>query len=310
MAGTHFSGRTLSRSIALQLLFQAEATGRLVSEVLGDEYTIDQRLVDAYERELKARGFEPQEIDERLAEVEEYARQLALGSDAMLHELDAVIATTSSNWSVARMPSVDRNLLRLALYEMLQEQAVDTPVAIDECVELAKAYGTDESSRFVNGLLGKVARRREAGMDVVAVALAELAKREKAAAPSEGEGEAVTADGADGGEQQSSEAPDKAGAPTPDIASAATEGEADVAEKKPAADALQGAGSLGGEDALSSNKTDGPVLDDAGAAKNAAGVAEESSAADELRDTVVVYEGASASAKALTDDDLPDWARG
>ena len=76
------------------------------------------------------------------------------------------------------MPAVDRNLLRLALYEMLEVDEVDTAVAIDECVELAKAYGTDESSRVVNGLLGKVAHRMEAGEDVVAMALQEMSERE------------------------------------------------------------------------------------------------------------------------------------
>ena len=80
------------------------------------------------------------------------------------------------------MPAVDRNLLRLALYEMLRVDEVDTAVAIDECVELAKAYGTDESSRFVNGLLGKVARRMEAGEDVVATALEQIAERDEAEA--------------------------------------------------------------------------------------------------------------------------------
>ena len=153
MAGTRFGGRTLARSQALQLLFQAEATGRLVSEVLEGEYALDEGPLDPY------------------------ASEIALGADSMLHELDAVIGVTSANWSVSRMPAVDRNLLRLALYEMLEVEAVDTAVAIDECVELAKAYGTDESSRFVNGLLGKVARRIEAGEDVVALALEEMAER-------------------------------------------------------------------------------------------------------------------------------------
>lgn len=154
MAGTRFGGRTLARSQALQLLFQAEATGRIVDDVLSTEYALDEGPLD------------------------EYARELAVGTDGMLHELDAVIAVTSANWSVSRMPAVDRNLVRLALYEMLCVDEVDTAVAIDECVELAKAYGTDESSRFVNGLLGKVARRMEAGEDVVALALEQMSSQE------------------------------------------------------------------------------------------------------------------------------------
>ena len=116
--------------------------------------------------------------------LDSYAEQLAVGADSMLHELDAVLEMTSSNWSVRRMPAVDRNLLRLAVYEMLEVEDVDTAVAIDECVELAKAYGTDESAAFVNGVLGRVARRIEAGEDVVAeaVAAAQEAEETKAAA--------------------------------------------------------------------------------------------------------------------------------
>ena len=155
MAGTRFGGRTLARSQALQLLFQAEATNRLVSEVLAGDYALDEGPLDTY------------------------AEELARGCDAMLHELDAVMSVTSANWSVSRMPSVDRNLVRLALYEMLEVDEVDTAVAIDECVELAKAYGTDESARFVNGLLGKVARRMAAGENVIAMALEELSPVEE-----------------------------------------------------------------------------------------------------------------------------------
>ena len=64
------------------------------------------------------------------------------------------------------MPAVDRNLLRLAIYEMVAIDEVDVAVAIDEAVVLAKAYGTDESSRFVNGVLGRVASDLAAGIDL------------------------------------------------------------------------------------------------------------------------------------------------
>ncbi len=156
MAGRRFGGRTLARSQALQLMFQAEATGRTVADTLAGDYVLDEGPLDPY------------------------AARLATGADAMLHELDAVIGVTSANWSVRRMPAVDRNLLRLALYEMLEVDEVDVAVSIDECVELAKAYGTDESSRFVNGLLGRITRRIAAGTDVVAEALATTGHRDGA----------------------------------------------------------------------------------------------------------------------------------
>ena len=157
MRERNFGGRTLARSQALQLLFQAEATDRTVAEVLDGPYALSQS--------------EP---------LDEFAERLALGADDMRHDLDALIGATSTNWAVGRMPSVDRNLLRLALYEMLCVDEVAIAVTIDETVELAKAYGTDESSRFVNGLLGRVARRMDAGVDVVGQALAFMGEDEDA----------------------------------------------------------------------------------------------------------------------------------
>lgn len=154
MSSVMFFGRTLARSQALQLLFQAEAANRSVSEILSGPYALSQGPLD------------------------EYGEQLALGADNMRHQLDAVISCASTNWSIERMPSVDRNLLRLALYEMLEVDEVAIAVTIDESVELAKAYGTDESSRFVNGLLGKIATDIEAGIDVVSVSLERMSEEE------------------------------------------------------------------------------------------------------------------------------------
>ncbi|MBP3883372.1 MAG: transcription antitermination factor NusB [Olsenella sp.] len=150
---THFGGRTLARSQALQLLFQAEATGRTVYEVLEGDFALSEGPLDPF------------------------GEMLARGADDMRPDLDAIIESTSSNWSVSRMPSVDRNLLRLALYEMLEVDEVAVAVTIDESVELAKAYGSDESSRFVNGLLGRVARRLDEGVDVIKLAREEVLAR-------------------------------------------------------------------------------------------------------------------------------------
>lgn len=148
-----FGGRTRARSQALQLMFQSEASGRTVAEVLDGEYAL-------YNGPLR-----------------EFGRELALGCDGVRHDLDAIIATRSKEWAINRMPSVDRNMLRLALYEMVYVPEVDVPVAINEVVELAKAYGTDESAGFINGVLGRVADDLEAGVDVVAKAHDELAAR-------------------------------------------------------------------------------------------------------------------------------------
>ena len=171
---THFGGRTLARSQALQLLFQAEASSRAVLSVLDDDFALSEGPLD------------------------DYARRIALGVDEMRPDLDAVISMRSTGWSLSRMNGVDRNLLRMALYEMLFVDEVDQAVAIDECVELAKAYGTDESSRFVNGVLGRVADDLDAGVDVVAVA--------REAAEARAASEAAAAEAAAAAEEQAAAA--------------------------------------------------------------------------------------------------------
>lgn len=179
MAGTHFGGRTLARSQALQLLFQAEATGRTVSDVLETGYMLDEGPLD------------------------DYAKRLALGTDSMLWEIDALLDSTSTNWSVSRMSATDRNLVRLATYEMLVVDEVEVAVAIDECVDLAKAYGTDDSGRFVNGILGKIADRSEKGEDVLATTREQLEAEERAVAAAEAaEAEREAAETAAASEEQ------------------------------------------------------------------------------------------------------------
>lgn len=155
MSHSRFAGRTLARSQALQLLFQAEEAGRSVAVVLDDDYLLSDGPLDPYGQEL------------------------ALGTGAMVPELDAIIGSASQNWSVSRMPAVDRCLLRVSVYEMLESDDVAPAVTIDESVELAKAFGTDESPRFVNGVLGNIAQRIEAGEDLLGFARERLAAAEE-----------------------------------------------------------------------------------------------------------------------------------
>lgn len=92
----------------------------------------------------------------------DYAIALIKGVEDKMGDIDARLEESSDNWSVSRMPVVDRSILRIAVYEMLYVDDVPVSVAINEAVELAKAFGgEDESPRFVNGVLGKIARRLE-----------------------------------------------------------------------------------------------------------------------------------------------------
>lgn len=94
--------------------------------------------------------------------LDDYAESLVRGVAAHVADIDARLEATSENWAVGRMPVVDRALLRLAVYEMVYVDEVPVSVAINEAVELAKAFGgEDESSRFVNGVLGRIARSME-----------------------------------------------------------------------------------------------------------------------------------------------------
>ena len=87
-----------------------------------------------------------------------YAREIVDGVIDHRDDIDEQIATYSRDWTVARMPAVDRAVLRIAIWEILYNDEVPAAVAIDEAVTLAKEFSTDESGSFVNGVLGRVAR--------------------------------------------------------------------------------------------------------------------------------------------------------
>ncbi len=132
------SDRHTARLQALQLLYQREVTGDSVARILDTgSYSTDS------------------------GEPDEFCRALALGVEQHMDALDATIGDISEHWSVSRMPLVDRNILRIAAYELLHVPDVPPSVAINEAVELAKVYGGDDSSKFVNGVLGRVAERSE-----------------------------------------------------------------------------------------------------------------------------------------------------
>ncbi len=132
------SERHRSRLQALQILYQREMTG--VSAA---------RIFD--ERSYSLEDGEP----------DDFCRSLVLGVEEHLDAIDATLSDVSEHWAVSRMPVVDRNILRLSTYEILNVPEVPASVAINEAVELAKTFGGEDSSKFVNGVLGRIAERRE-----------------------------------------------------------------------------------------------------------------------------------------------------
>ena len=134
--------RTRSRRQTLQILYQRDIIGEGVAFIL----------------DTKAYATEDGEPDE-------FCRDLLGGVEEHIDFIDEMIGLVSENWSVSRMPLVDRNILRLATYEILYEYDVPASVAINEAVELAKIYGGEDSSKFVNGVLGRIAERTAAARD-------------------------------------------------------------------------------------------------------------------------------------------------
>jgi N utilization substance protein B len=127
--------RHSGREAALQMLFQIEA-----SEVSAD------KAVELFWRTFEA---DP--------EGRAYADALVRGVEAELEAIDKKIRGASQNWRIERMSRVDRNLLRLGTWELMTKPDIPRAVVLDEAIELAKAYGTDESSGFVNGVLDRIA---------------------------------------------------------------------------------------------------------------------------------------------------------
>ena len=132
--------RRLARELALQALFEIDMVDHPVGEV------IDERLRKA--EQLSARG-------------REYSRSLVLGVLQYREILDAHIQSQASEWPLDQIATVDRNLLRMALYEFTMG-GVPLKVAINEAVEIAKRFGSDSASRFVNGVLGALVPKQEA----------------------------------------------------------------------------------------------------------------------------------------------------
>jgi N utilization substance protein B len=94
-----------------------------------------------------------------------YAIDLVEGVVAHRREIDQLISSLAEGWTLARMPAVDRNVLRLGAFELLYRADVPPGVAVSEAVDLAGRLSTDESAAFVNGVLARVAERRPAGAE-------------------------------------------------------------------------------------------------------------------------------------------------
>ncbi|MEY2974645.1 MAG: transcription antitermination protein NusB [Actinomycetota bacterium] len=121
--------RSDARERALNLMYEAHSKGLSVTEV----------------------------IDAQVIAPDELTQLLARGSESARDRADDLIAAKARGWTLARMPVLDLAIMRMATFELLERPDVPTPVVLDEAVELAKRFSTDDSGRFVNGVLAAIA---------------------------------------------------------------------------------------------------------------------------------------------------------
>lgn len=132
--------RTQAREIAFRMLFQKDLRGKSMSEILP--------LTKI-----------PRVWDEKTVS---FFLQLTRGLEEKLEEIDRILSEVIEGWSLYRLASVDRNVLRIATYEILFLPEIPITVAINEAIELGKKYGTEESGKFINGVLGRLVKKIEA----------------------------------------------------------------------------------------------------------------------------------------------------
>jgi N utilization substance protein B len=135
------AARSKARHRALDILFEADLRNRPALDVLAD---------------MRARR-----TAEGMPPLNAYTAELVEGVVEHQLDIDAQLATYAIGWSLDRMPSVDRNVLRIGAFEVLYSDTVPGAVAVNEAVELVKQFSTDESPRFVNGLLGRLLQLRD-----------------------------------------------------------------------------------------------------------------------------------------------------
>ena len=138
--------RRKARICALQMLFQYDVARQRIDEVTRGYW--------------EAFGDEAADVDR------EFADQLALGAISHLDEIDLLIKRRAEHWRIQRMAVVDRNILRLAIYEFLYEDDTPRTVIINEALEIARKFSTFEATQFINGILDAIKRDLEAGRSI------------------------------------------------------------------------------------------------------------------------------------------------
>lgn len=134
------SARSKARKQSLDLLYESDIRGKVSTDLL--------TLRDVLEEGPDARP------------IREYTKNLISGVDQHKRKIDELISTYAHGWDMDRLPAVDRNILRIGIYELLWQEDVPDAVAIDEALALAKELSTEESAGYIHGVLGRIASIR------------------------------------------------------------------------------------------------------------------------------------------------------
>ncbi len=129
--------RRKARELALQMLFQLDIAGN-----------DPQSIIDTFEDLQRVR-----------ANARDFAEKLFLGTVSKREEIDAIITAQADNWRLERMAAVDRNIIRMSVFELQFVEGTPKLVIIDEAIEIAKKFGTEKSSQFINGILDGILKR-------------------------------------------------------------------------------------------------------------------------------------------------------
>jgi N utilization substance protein B len=149
--------RTKARCLALQVLFERDVTNHPLDIILKDRWEIEfqsEEFKEFLEKELRKGKSTENEIIENLTE---FTSAIIAGVIPIIPRMDEIIAKHAPEWPIDQVAIIDRNILRIALWEFAIEECTPVKVAINEAVELAKLFGSESTPRFVNGVLGSLA---------------------------------------------------------------------------------------------------------------------------------------------------------
>lgn len=137
--------RRKAREYSLQFLYRTDFTDNLKSEDTRNSFSDNFDLFW-------------QETGEKDLETKLFAKDLISGTIEHIEEIDSIIQDAAEKWTITRMASIDRNILRFSVYELLFRKDIPAAVTINEAIEIAKKYSTSESAAFINGILDKIAK--------------------------------------------------------------------------------------------------------------------------------------------------------